>query len=509
MLLPGVKKHSDYASEYSQVLKGLHRYHQVLTALYLPLVITCMGFSCYFAYIHGAFSSYTDPGEDWEACLVVNNALKIPLSPIFATISAKVTATLGCTVSGIGEPTCSANCSTAIINTCVLPLLADGPVIPDVPDIPIPVGQLLEALSYVGFQAVIFSLVAHGAVNRALRHPSWLPATIALVVWCCFAILTYYTINPFLPVPAQTNATLLILMDYFRKPVFDEIPAADGTTGHCDKAFKVCWAYLIVILVIVLNIALSLSLLIKAEVSRHLSPYKKQMKHLEGTIPPVLCCSAAIVFYLMVVICKVQTSFVALHSIRSYDTTVDESYALGRRLWFMDAFFPFKKGTLDITTILFISTFMSTIRGYTRQSVSAFRLAAGTAFAFAITSYPGYVGAYRFYDYNNFQSDHDCKHFFLDETNAPLFGYPSSADAETYCQSFKWSLAAATGVLIAMHLMIFLAARTYSDNMHRASAIFEPLEPGLTPDSRAGDGSSDHIERQSFEVKSSISGEVF
>lgn len=361
----------------------------------------------------------------------------------------------------------------------------------------------------VGFQTIIFSLVAHGTVNRALRHPSWLPATIALVMWCAFAILTYYTVNPFLPIPAQTNATLLTLMDYFRKPVFDEIPAADGTMGHCDRAFKVGWSYFVVILAIVLDILLSLALLVKAEVARHVSPYKKTIQHLEGTLPPVVCCTVAILCYVILVICKVQTSFVAMHSIRSYDTTVEEAHDLGRRIWFSDYFFPFKKGTLDITTILFISTFMSTIRGYTRQSVSAFRLAAGTSFAFAITSYPGYVGAYRFYDFNNFKDDDDCKNFFLDETNAPLFGYPSPDDAMTYCQSFKWSLSAATAILIAMHAMIVLASRTYSANMHRASAIFEPLEPGQEPAMKDGD----MVERQSFEVKSSeanpISGEAF
>ena len=90
MLLPGVKKHSDYASEYSATLKGLHRMHQILTIIYLPLVIACMAFSCYFSYIHGAVSSYTDPGEDWEACLVVNNAMQVPLAPIMAEIGDKV-----------------------------------------------------------------------------------------------------------------------------------------------------------------------------------------------------------------------------------------------------------------------------------------------------------------------------------------------------------------------------------------------------------------------------------
>lgn len=474
MLLPPVKTHSDYANEYTSTLKSLHKTHQMLTVVYLPLVITCLGMSCFFAYVHGAANKYTDPGEDYEACWIVNNALQVPLQPIFNQIQTKVTTALGCTVS---QPVCSSNCTTAIINKCILPLISNGPVIPSVPAVPLPIGQMLEGLTYVGFQAVIFSMVAHGALNRALRHPSWLPATISLLIWCSFAMITYYTVNPFLPVPAQTNSTVIIFLDYFRKKIFDNIPAADGSTNHCDKAFRISWAYLAVILAIVLNVLCSLGVAVKAEIARHVSPYKKAIQHLEGTIAPVVCCSTSIFFYIIIVICKIQNSLVALKSIRDYDLTQQQAFEQGQRIWFTDSFFPFQKGNLDITTILFVAAFMSTIRGYTRSSVSAFRFASGIAFAFAITSYPGYVGAYRFYDENNFYSDSDCKDFFLQPKNAPLFGYPSDDQAETYCQSFRWSLAGATGVLACMHLLIVLAARTYSDNMHRASAIFEPLEP--------------------------------
>ena len=90
MLLPAVKKHADYANEFSSMLKKLHSVHQVLTGIYLPLVITCMGFSCYFAYIHGAASAYTDPGEDWEACYTTSNALLVPLGPVLTTVEEKV-----------------------------------------------------------------------------------------------------------------------------------------------------------------------------------------------------------------------------------------------------------------------------------------------------------------------------------------------------------------------------------------------------------------------------------
>lgn len=118
MLLPGVKKHADYANEFSETLKKLHRIHQVLTFCYLPLLITCMGFSCYFAYLSGSTGAYTDPGKDWEACYTTSNAVQAPLSPILSAIGEKVTETLACTVQGVGEPTCSTNCSDAIAATC-------------------------------------------------------------------------------------------------------------------------------------------------------------------------------------------------------------------------------------------------------------------------------------------------------------------------------------------------------------------------------------------------------
>jgi hypothetical protein len=48
-----------------------------------------------------------------------------------------------------------------------------------------------------------------------------------------------------------------------------------------------------------------------------------------------------------------------------------------------------------------------------------------------------------------------------------------------YCDSFRVSLAAATGLIVCMHLMIVAAGSAYNDNQHRASAIFEPLDPSV------------------------------
>lgn len=56
------------------------------------------------------------------------------------------------------------------------------------------------------------------------------------------------------------------------------------------------------------------------------------------------------------------------------------------------------------------------------------------------------------------------------------YGYPSSEQAEIYCNCYRTSIGAALTLLILMHILLFTSASTYSDNMHQSSAIFEPME---------------------------------
>ena len=270
---------------------------------------------------------------------------------------------------------------------------------------------MLEGLGYIGFQAVIFSLVAHGALNRALRHPSWLPATAALMAWCIFSILTYYTVNPIIPIPAKTNATTVIFMMYAKMHIFNDINDGDN---NCDKAFTYMWTYLAVILAIVFNVFLSFLICVRAEWARLHTPNRKTFQPLHNTLPPVILCIFMVIFYIMVCFSKLSSSVVILDAIHAYDQSRQETALQGEKIWFDDYFFPFLKGTLDISSLLFVSTFMSIIRGYSRQSVSSFRLAAGMAFAYSLTAYPGVTGALRFYTYNDFHDDQKCKDFFLE-----------------------------------------------------------------------------------------------
>lgn len=398
--LPESTDHADGA-HINSVLLRCHKAHQRLTAIFLPLVITAMIFSCFWGYIQGASQKYTDPSSQWQACLTIPNVVEVPLSEIlgigFSQIQAKLGAAIGTAFtcpSTLPECADSTSCVGNITQTCFLPLIVEAQSLsaPDVENIKMPVGQLLEALGYIGFQAVIFSIVAHGSLNRALRHPSWLPATLALMVWCMFAILTYYTVNPIIPIPAKTNATTIIFMMYSKMHIFNDINDGDN---NCNKAFTYMWVYLAVILAIILNVFLSLLVGLRAEWARLHAPNRKTFQPLQGTVFPVVVCCISIVFYLLNCFSKLSASKIILDAIHDYDSSREETALSGEKVWFDDYFFPFQKGSLDISSLLFISTFMSIIRGYSRQSVSAFRLAAGTAFAYALTAYPGLVGAYR------------------------------------------------------------------------------------------------------------------
>ena len=58
------------------------------------------------------------------------------------------------------------------------------------------------------------------------------------------------------------------------------------------------------------------------------------------------------------------------------------------RVWYEKVFYPFQVPALDIATVLFVLVFSSILRGYTIQSISAYRLAAIGSVAFVLVSYP-------------------------------------------------------------------------------------------------------------------------
>lgn len=226
-------------------------------------------------------------------------------------------------------------------------------------------------------------------LNRALRHPAWLASTVAFIAWSIWAMLTYYMAAPILPVPSQTNSTLVILMYYAKQYVFENENNGDNV---CDDAFKYIWVTIALSLAVVLINCVLLVLGVMGEYARRHAPMRKKYAPLEGTVAPLVMVYLCAVFYVIQVMGKMYSSWTTINSIRAFDTSMDSAAAQGLSVWFDDSFFPFQAGSLDINTICWVGAFMSVIRGYTRQSVSSFRLSAVLGFSFILTAFPGLIG---------------------------------------------------------------------------------------------------------------------
>lgn len=202
-------------------------------------------------------------------------------------------------------------------------------------------------------------------------------------------MLTYYMAAPILPVPGTTNTTLIILMYYAKKYVFDH---QNGGDNVCGDAYTYVWVTISLSLVVVLINCVLLVLGLMGDYARRHAPNRKFYAPLEGTVAPVVVVSMCAVFYVVQVFGKMYSSWTTINSIRAFDTSKSEAASEGLTVWFDDEFFPFQSGSLDINTICWVGSFMAVIRGYTRQSVSSFRLSAVMAFAFILTALPGLVG---------------------------------------------------------------------------------------------------------------------
>jgi hypothetical protein len=142
-MLPVSTDHADGA-HINSVLLRCHKIHQKLTAVFLPLVITTMIFSCFWAYIQGASAKYDNPSAQWQACLTVPNNLEVPLSQTLAIGFDQVKTTLGTAIAATftcpGKlPQCSDStyCVGNITQTCFVPLIvaAQSLSAPDVANI--------------------------------------------------------------------------------------------------------------------------------------------------------------------------------------------------------------------------------------------------------------------------------------------------------------------------------------------------------------------------------------
>jgi uncharacterized protein YneF (UPF0154 family) len=399
-----------YKKRTAEELLGLQRIYRWVIAAWLPLAILVIIYASLWADIQAKNTSF-GVTADWEACMTQADYQYIPLKemigPQVATKAAATKTTLSSCIGTLWtNQVCSDDCVTGIVGTCVpqLPTISVA-----VNDPALPTGKFLAGLSAIGVQAVIFSAAGHASMRRALVHPSWLPSTIALLIWFVFAIFSYYTISPVLPVPNQTNSTLLMYIYYYSS--YYKFTNFNGGDNHCAKAYGIAWSYILILLLIVLSLVIAAIVGIYAERIRY-KTLKKHYEPLNHTEIPVTLAVLAIMFYLILNISKMTTGFTELNAINNFNLSINQAAAEGYTVWYPQIWFPFAQPFFDLSTLLGILSLMSILRGYTIQSISAFRLSFIASLVFTITTYPGIVGAYEFYNYRTFSNDESCKDFF-------------------------------------------------------------------------------------------------
>lgn len=454
-----------YKKKMTNELIGLQKYHKYVIMFWFPLCLAIIAMSSLWADIQGKKDDYTDPNQ-WQTCLTQADYQTLAVK---TAVTASTTKFGTCLYTGIVTNACNTTCFGPVLTNCVSGLSSSS-----LTDVPLQTGRFLGGLSYLGIQTVIFSSAAHAAMYRALKHPSWLISTIALAFWFLFAIFTYYTVSPILPVPGQTNSTLLTYLYY--ESDYTKFDNYNNGVNGCLQAYRYVWVYLTFILLVALSVFLCGMIGVYAERIRYASKNKKQYEPLKHTEIPLILGALAIFFYLLLAGSKMTSSFVELNAIDNFDLTKATAVSQSKILWYPQIWFPFAQPNLDLSTILGITSFMSVLRGYTVQSVSAFRMAFIAAFTFAFSTYPGIVGAYEFYFYNNFQQFDQCYGFFLTSSVTSTFGYPDIDEAKQYCYSFRLALASSTGLFACMHFLAIACYFMYTQNNDRDSLVHEVID---------------------------------
>lgn len=209
---------------------------------------------------------------------------------------------------------------------------------------------------------------------------------------------------------------------------------------------------------------------IRAEVARQHTPRRSYYHRLGNTTLPVVLTAMLFVGYFIAIFAKADFSIALLEVLNKDESKTKNSS--------VSSLFPFSVGALDITTVLLVVNMMAVIRGYTHQSVSAFRLAAVSAVVQVATAYPAIIANIRYYDNNELSDDTKCRDFFINYGTTVLnpFGVPDDAEAERYCQDWRVSLAGQVMVFVFMHVQAVSCAFTFKANSGRPSEVFDALD---------------------------------
>lgn len=272
------------------------------------------------------YGTLSTTAEHWEACIIQPSYLYIPIAENIALSSQPFSE---CLAEQLLGPFClggGGNATTCAVNTLGCVDLKPEPN----PDPALPVGMFAQALTAIGLQVIVFSVIGHAVLDRALRHPSWLPSSIAFIIWTTFAMLTFYTVNPIMPVSNQTNSTLMLIMNYMKKSKFDDMNNGDN---KCDTAFNLIWGYLAVMLVVVLQSLMICVISFRAEYVRLTNPRRKKPEGLDNTWSVCVLCGLSMVFYLCIASGKIMANFTVTDAIESSNFTAEDAAADGLPFW--------------------------------------------------------------------------------------------------------------------------------------------------------------------------------
>ena len=190
--------------------------------------------------------------------------------------------------------------------------------------------------------------------------------------------------------------------------------------------------------------------------------------------------SIALFGYAVMVVSKASASVTMLDQIQN---PAEGSPELGYM-------FPFAQGTVDVATIMLIVSGMSVIRGTSRQSTSAFRLASVAAVLHVALSYPSVVGNLETMKENELwhtgkfptniiaRDGYGCSNFiYLYFAQYYSEVLPTQDHASAFCRDVKFAGYAQMLIFGVMHLQIFACLFVYKKNKGRPTDIYDPAPP--------------------------------
>ena len=169
----------------------------------------------------------------------------------------------------------------------------------------------------------------------------------------------------------------------------------------------------------------------------------------------------------------------------AYTANIDLS--VDYQVW---TFFPFLSPQLDIATVLVVVATVAVIRGCTRQSVSAFRLACIASALHVLLAFPTVVGELKQMHADNiwpWGQPEECQTLFA---GVKAFLYPSPDDAKALCTVARTAISGVFFTFVCMFLNVGACLRCFMHNRDRASMTGYPFpqeEDGMVGAINTGD----------------------